>query len=65
MDGVQLPQSYTATKRRKFTFYHLVPRNFWYSFDRPRKDEKLSQLWSHPVVLNTGPMEWESSAFNH
>ena len=52
----------TATSRRQFTFYHSVPRNSWYSFYRPRKDERLSQLWSHPVVLNTGPLDWESRA---
>ena len=52
----------TATLRRQFTFYYLVPRNSWYSFYRPQKDERLSQPWSHPVVLNTGPLDWESSA---
>ena len=51
-----------ATSRRQFTFYHSVPRNSWYSFYRPRKDERLSRPWSHPVVLNTGPLDWESSA---
>ena len=51
-----------ATSRRQFTFYHSVPRNSWYSFYRPRKDERLSQPWSHPVVLNTGLLDWESSA---
>ena len=25
------------------------------SLDRPRKDERLSQAWSHPVVLNPDP----------
>ena len=48
----------TATSRRQFIFYHLVPRNFWYSFYQPRKDERLSQTWSHPVVLNLGPLDW-------
>ena len=33
-----------------------------YSFYQPRKDERLSQPWSHPVVLNMGPLDWESSA---
>ena len=33
-----------------------------YSFYRPQKDERLSRPWSHPVVLNTGPLDWESSA---
>ena len=23
---------------------------------------RLSQPWSHPVVLNMGPVDWESSA---
>ena len=52
----------TATSRRQFTFYHSVPRNSWYSFYRPQKDERLSRPWSHPVVLNTGLLDWESSA---
>ena len=26
------------------------------------KDERLSRPWSHTVVLNTGPLDWESSA---
>ena len=51
----------TATSRRQFTFYHSIPRNSWYSFYRPWKDERLSRPWSHPMVLNTGPMDWESS----
>ena len=33
-----------------------------YSFHRPRNDERLSQPCSHPVVLNTGPLDWKSSA---
>ena len=55
----------TATWRRQFSFYHSVPRNSWYSFYRPRKDERLSRSWSHPVVLNTGPPDWESSALTN
>ena len=50
MDEVQLPQGYRATTR-----------NPWYSFDQPRMDESLSRPWSHPVVLNTGPLDCESS----
>ena len=42
-----------ATSRRQFTFYHLVPRYSWHSFYRPRKDERLTWPWSHPVVLST------------
>ena len=52
----------TAISRRQFTFYHSVSRNSWCSFYRPRKYERLSRPWSHPVVLNTGPLDWESSA---
>ena len=59
-------QKVVKKKKKKlygpFTFYHSVPRNSWYSFYRPRKDERLSRPWSHPVVLNTGPLDWESSA---
>ena len=29
---------------------------------QPREDERLSRPWSHPAVLNTGPLDWESSA---
>ena len=28
-----------------------------------RKDDRLSWPWSQPVVLNTGPLDWESRAF--
>ena len=51
----------TATSRRQFTFYHKVPRNLWYSFYQLQKDGRLSRLCSHPVVLNMGPLDWESS----
>ena len=51
-----------ASSGKQFTFYHQVPRNSWYSFYWPQKDGRLSWPWSHPVVLNTGPLEWESSA---
>ena len=62
MDGAQLSQGYRATTRRQFTFYHLVPRGSCYSFNWPQKDERLSWPWSHPLVSNTGPLDWESSA---
>ena len=42
-------------------FLPLSSQKFLYSFDWPWKDERLSQPWSHPVVLNTGPLDWESS----
>ena len=45
------------------TKFPEIPGTHWYSFYQPRKDERLSQPWSHPVVLNTGPstLDWESS----
>ena len=61
MDGIQQPQDYRAILRRQFTFYHQVPRKSWYSFDRPQKDQRLSWPWTHPMVLNTRPLVWESS----
>ena len=62
MGGVQLSQGYIAFTRRQFTFYYSVPRSYRYSFNRPWKNERLSWPWSHPVVLNLGPLDWESSA---
>ena len=56
MDEVRLPQSYRASAGS------IYRASSWYSIDRPRKDERLSWPWSHPVVLNTGPLDWESSA---
>ena len=65
MDRVQLPKVYRATTRRQFTFYHSVPKNSWYPFDQPRKDERLTQPWSHTVVFNTGPLDWGSSTLTN
>ena len=62
MVGVQLPQGYRATTMGQFTFYPKVPKNSWYSFDQPRKDERLSRPRSHPMDLKTGTLDWESSA---
>ena len=59
---VQLFLGYKTTMKRQFTFYHYVPRNPWCSFDQLGKDERLCQPWSHAVVLNKGPLDWESSA---
>ena len=53
MDEAQLSLGYRATMRRKFAFYLLVPRYYWYLFERPRKDERLSQPWNHPVFFLT------------
>ena len=59
MDGVQLPHGYRASTRKQF---HKLPCNSWYSFDRPQKDERLSRLCSHPVVLNSRRLCYEFSA---
>ena len=56
-DGVRLSQDYIANTRRKFTFYHKVPRSYWYSFGRPPKNKKLSRPWSHPVFFNLRPLD--------
>ena len=42
MDGVQLPQGYSHFEEAVY---------------QPRKDERLSRPWSHPVVLNTGLLD--------
>ena len=62
MDGVQLSQDYTATSRIQFTFHNSVPKISWYSLNRPREDEQLSQARSHSVILNLELLDWESSA---
>ena len=48
MDGVHLSQGCTATSRRQFIFYHSVPRTYRYSFNWPRKDKRLSQVFLTP-----------------
>ena len=50
-----------ATSGKQFIFYHYDPTNSWYSLYRPQEDKRLSWSWSYPVVLNTGPLDWESS----
>ena len=60
MDGVQLPQGYSHFEEGVY-FLPFSSQKFWL-FYRPQKDERLSRPWSHPVVLNTGPLDWESSA---
>ena len=60
MVEVQLFQGYWAITRSWFTFCHYVPRSSWCSFNWPLNDKPLSQLWSQAVVLNLGPLDWES-----
>ena len=61
----KLSQGYITTIERQFTFYCLASKNLWYSFYQTRKDEWLSQLRSHPVVLSLGSLNWESSALTN
>ena len=60
--GWGLTASRLQPLREGINFLQKVPTNPWHSFYRPRKDERLSRLWSNPVVLNTGPLDWESRA---
>ena len=60
MDGVQLPQGYSHFEDTIY-FLPFSSQKSWYSFYRPRKDERLSRPCRHPVVLNTGLLDWESS----
>ena len=53
MDGVQLFQGYLAAKRRQFTFYNSVTRSSWYSFNRPRKDERMWFTLEPPSGFNS------------
>ena len=62
MDGVQLTQGYSHFEEAVYFLPSSSQFCTWYSFYQPRKDERLSRPWSHPVVLNTGPLDWESSA---
>ena len=48
-------------QRSQFTFYHSVPRSCWYLFNRPWKDGKMIWPCSHPVVLNPGLLDCETS----
>ena len=52
----------TASRLESYFEALQVPINYYYLFYWSQKDERLSRPWSHPVVLNIGPMDWESSA---
>ena len=47
--------------RGQFTCHHLVPSSTWNSFHKSPKDGRLSQPWSHWVVLNLGFLDWQST----
>ena len=57
--GAYLWTGFNYLKNLLFTRY--IPRNFWYSIDRPLKDERLSWPWKEPVVLNSMALDWESN----
>ena len=54
MDELQLSQGYRATKRRQFTFYDSVTRSSRYSFNQPRKDEKMWFTSEPPSGFESG-----------
>ena len=54
MDRIQLLQDYRATTRRQSTFNHYVSSNFWFAFDWPNKDERLSRYSGFGAILNPG-----------
>ena len=39
-----------------------LPQGYKATARRQFTDGRLSRPWSHPVVLNSGPQDWESSA---
>ena len=43
-----------TTKFPEIPVIHFI---YW-----PQKDGRLVKTWSHLVVLNTGPLDWESSS---
>ena len=47
--------------KERVHFLPPSPRNSSHSFYQTRKDERLSQPWGHPVVLNLGPLDWLNS----
>ena len=60
IDGVQLSQGYSHFEEAVY-FLPFSSQKFLVLIYQPRKDERLSRPWSHPVVLKTGPLDWESS----
>ena len=41
----------------RFNFVQATDRSSWYSFDQTQEDERQSQPWGHPVVLNLGHLQ--------
>ena len=61
MDGVQLPQGYNHFEEAVY-FLPFSSQKFLVLILSTLEEWKLSRPWSHPVVLNTGPLDWEFSA---
>ena len=60
MDGVQLPQGYCHFEEAVY-FLPLSSQIFLVLILSTSKDERLNRPWSHPVLLNTEPLDWKSS----
>ena len=59
--GVHLPQGYRATTRRQFKFPE-IPGTHFISLGRMKGWVDFSRTWSHPMVSNTGPLDWKPTA---
>ena len=49
-------------RRDSLLFTNKFPEIPGTHLNHPRKEEMLSRPWSQPVVLNSGLLDWESSA---
>ena len=63
MDLTEMKNKKRKNKKRNKTLWPLF-RNSWYSSFQPWKDERVSQTWSHLVVLNMGPLDWNTGLLN-
>ena len=63
MDLTEMKNKKRKNKKRNKTLWPLF-RNSWYSSYQPWKDERVSQTWSHLVVLNMGPLDWNTGLLN-
>ena len=61
MDRVQLPQGWSHFENAVY-FLPLSSQKFLVLILSTSEGERLIRHWSHPVVLNTGTLDWESSA---
>ena len=61
MDGIQTASRLGPLQGGSLLFTTKFPDSPGTYFINPRKMKGLSQPWSQPVVLNTGPLDWESS----